>query len=87
MGGWKTWAGALSLALPGLMQTGFTIAQTVSGEPVDLAALESGLAMLGAALSVVGIGHKVEKAATQLTQGLDVARAATSILAGQKRPR
>lgn len=50
MSGWKTWAAALMMVLVGLYQ----VREGDSG---------AGMARISEALAIVGIGHKLEKAA------------------------
>ena len=54
MGGWKTWLGA---ALVGL---------AAAARALGYEAISEVLLMAGAALGIVGIGHKVEKASKEL---------------------
>lgn len=58
MRGWKTWTGALIVAASAILQ--------YFGMQAEAAALLK----IGAAMSTVGIGHKIEKAAA--AQGLFV---------------
>ena len=58
MTGWKTWAGGLSLIGAGIA----TIFATVSSGEFNMDEIAKGLGMLGAGLSAIGLGHKIEKA-------------------------
>ena len=58
MGGWKTWLAAIAgiCTAVGMIITGFL------AEPMDWDMVGKGWAALIAALALIGIGHKVEKA-------------------------
>ncbi|MHA1951887.1 MAG: hypothetical protein ACW987_18730 [Candidatus Thorarchaeota archaeon] len=63
MTGWKTWAGGLSLICTGL---GVCLS-AISFDPftVDGEKVTAGVGMIGAGLTAIGIGHKVEKAGNE----------------------
>ena len=75
MGGYKTWLGGLSLILPGVLQA-LTMAQT----GYDFNTLQQSLMMIGAGLSAIGIGHKVEKSTVSITNALHEATGAIESL-------
>lgn len=80
MGGWKTWASALTLGLPGLLQVFSAVMPVFQGGALDGATLQTGLAMTGAALGVAGVGHKVEKAAATVADVTQQTAAAVQIV-------
>lgn len=59
MGGWKTWVAAIGMILTGL---GLIIAGMVS-DPIEGDKIKQGLTLLFAGLGMIGLGHKIEKAA------------------------
>jgi len=59
MHGWKTWASGIGTMLTGLGMIGTGLA----ADPMSFEAIVAGLAMFWAGLGILGIGHKVEKAA------------------------
>ncbi len=66
MGGWKTWSGALLALLTG-------VAVSAQSHFTDLAPLGAGLS---AVFSIVGIGHKIEKAANLVSNAAGTVAAA-----------
>lgn len=56
MSGWKTWAAGIGMILAGLGQVGMAL----GGGDGDM---NSGVQTILAGLAIIGIGHKVEKAA------------------------
>lgn len=80
MNGWKTYFGAAMIGLPGLLQliqVGLTF---TGGGGLDMAGLQTGLAITGAGLAAAGVGHKIDKAAGNLAQGLAGASTAAQAL-------
>lgn len=59
MKGWKTWAAALALILPG---AGMILGGLAND--FDLAAIKEGAILIGGGLGMIGIGHKIEKASS-----------------------
>ena len=58
MRGWKTWTGAAVLVLTGVAK----VVGAVQNFPdVNGADLKDGLEIVGAAIAIVGIGHKIDK--------------------------
>jgi len=57
MGGWKTWAGGIGLIASGVG----LIAQTISADEFDYGKILEGIALIGSGLTVIGLGHKIEK--------------------------
>lgn len=56
MTGWKTWAGGAGMILSGLAMVATAVSQgTLDG-------IQEGVALIGAGLGTIGIGHKIEKA-------------------------
>ncbi len=55
MSGWKTWLAALSMA-------GLGIVRIADGE------VETGVSQIAAALALIGIGHKIEKAEGNISE-------------------
>ena len=62
MGGWKTWAGAAALGIPAIIQLVIMVIDALLyGEPVNMDLFNSNLMQIGAAIGLVGVGHKIEK--------------------------
>ena len=63
MGGYKTWVAGLGLIATGAGMVLSAILPALGGDlvGVDWATVQSGIAMAGAGLAAIGIGHKVEK--------------------------
>ena len=59
MSGWKTWAGGIGLIASGVGM----IAQTIASDEFDMNKIYAGIALIGAGLSTIGVGHKIEKTA------------------------
>ena len=59
MTGWKTWVGSIVAAAAAVIMIG----SALLSEPFDPTKFYEGLIALAAAFGLVGIGHKVEKAA------------------------
>jgi hypothetical protein len=59
MGGWKTWVAGIGTILTGLG----LIAAGVTADIIDMELIVSGAKTVLAGLAVLGIGHKIEKAA------------------------
>lgn len=72
--GWKTVTGAALLGLSGTVQVVVTAVAVFQGWNVDLQGLESGLTLIGAALGMVGLGHKTEKAAAVIASSIATAQ-------------
>ena len=53
MKGWKTWTGAILIAASGILHT------------VGLTEIANLITTIGAAIGIVGIGHKIEKTKAQ----------------------
>ena len=68
MAGWKTYTGATLFALPGLLQVATSLLHSINGVSLDVGAVSEGVTIIGAALAVAGLGHKADKAATQITE-------------------
>ena len=58
MTGWKTKLGGAGLILSG---AGMVIAGVLE-EPINGSMMSQGIALIGAGLAALGIGHKIEKA-------------------------
>ena len=58
MSGWKTWAGGIGVILGGLA----IIVKEIADGTFNFANIMQGVTVIGGGLSVLGIGHKVEKA-------------------------
>lgn len=64
MQGWKTWAAGIALILSGLG----SILGSFDWDTFSFGdGLNAGILMIGNGLGLIGIGHKVEKAATTIT--------------------
>lgn len=61
MTGWKTKFGGAGMILAGL---GMVIAGLVA-DPMDGTKITEGIALIGAGLGAIGIGHKIEKSAAK----------------------
>lgn len=59
MRGWKTWAAGLGGIFSGLSMVAFAL----SAEPVEGMAITDGITLIIGGLGIIGIGHKIEKAA------------------------
>lgn len=68
--GWKTYTGAAMVGLPGALQLFATVMGAAHGEPLDMAGLQSGASMIGAALAVAGLGHKTDKGTANIVRSL-----------------
>ena len=56
MKGWKTWAGGI-----GLILTGLGMIATGVVNDLDLAKIQEGIALVGAGLVAIGLGHKIDR--------------------------
>ena len=59
MSGWKTWVAVAVAFAGGVVKLG----QSLLAEPLDANGAYEGLLMIVAAFGLLGIGHKIEKAA------------------------
>jgi hypothetical protein len=69
--GWKTYTGAAMVGLTGLLQMILAGVSAAQGEPLDMSAIQSGAAMIGAGLAVAGLGHKTDKATANIVGTLN----------------
>jgi len=61
MSGIKTWAAGVTLIFGGLAQ----IASVIASGEFSFGEIQSGITMVGGGLGMIGIGHKIEKAAAK----------------------
>ena len=64
MGGYKTWVAGFGLIATGAGMVLSAILPALGGDlvGVDWPTVQSGIAMMGAGLAAIGLGHKIEKA-------------------------
>ena len=76
MSGYKTYLGGAMIMIPALLQMAGIGIDASNGVPIDMGALQQVLAIFGAGLGMVGLGHKLDKSAGNV---VDVLAKATSV--------